>query len=179
MLELGSLAGLEMYGTASKHNHEFVSSLGATPIDYRDEDSVERIHDLTGDGVDIVTDTVGGAKQLWRSYQALRDGGRLVWLGSAATNKKGLIVGPGSFAVIFALRLLPNEKSVPKAPELGPYAESHPGWYRETLTELLDLAVAGKLSPVVAERIPLTEARRAHETLERSGHAGKVVLVTQ
>ncbi len=36
-LELGRLAGLEMYGTASTSKHELVSRLGATPIDYRTE----------------------------------------------------------------------------------------------------------------------------------------------
>jgi NADPH2:quinone reductase len=61
LLELGKLAGLEMYGTASKYNHELVSALGATPIDYHTEDFVERIRSLTGDGVDAVVDTVGGA----------------------------------------------------------------------------------------------------------------------
>ena len=35
----------------------------------------------------------------------------------------------------------------------------------------------GRIKPVVAERIPLLEAARAHELLERSGHAGKVVPV--
>ncbi|MGB5933983.1 MAG: alcohol dehydrogenase catalytic domain-containing protein, partial [Anaerolineae bacterium] len=50
LFDLGKLAGLEMYGTASKHNHELVSALGATPIDYRTEDFVERIRGLTGDG---------------------------------------------------------------------------------------------------------------------------------
>jgi NADPH2:quinone reductase len=34
LLQLGKVAGLEMYGTASKYNHELVSALGATPIDY-------------------------------------------------------------------------------------------------------------------------------------------------
>ncbi len=66
--QLGKLAGLEMYGTASKSNHELVSALGATPIDYRTEDFVERIRSLTGDGVDVVVDPVGGARHLWRSY---------------------------------------------------------------------------------------------------------------
>lgn len=36
---------------------------------------------------------------------------------------------------------------------------------------------SGKIEPVVAERIPLVEAPRAHELLERGGYAGKVVLV--
>lgn len=48
LLDLGNLAGLEMYGTASAYNHERVSALGATPIDYRTEDFIQRIHQLTG-----------------------------------------------------------------------------------------------------------------------------------
>ena len=51
-------------------------------------------------------------------------------------------------------------------------------WYRETLAELLDSLAAGRIKPVVAARIPLAEAARAHELLERGGYAGKVVLVT-
>ena len=50
--------------------------------------------------------------------------------------------------------------------------------HEATLAELLDLLAAGKIKPSVAARIPLTEAARAHELLERGGYAGKVVLVT-
>ncbi len=185
LLQLGKLAGLEMYGTASKHNHQLVSALGATPIDYRTEDFVERIRSLTGDGVDVVVDPVGGARHLWRSYRALGKGGRLVWLGNAATNKQGLRVGPLRILVwgtrgllmVFLLRLIPDGKQVPTPPTLGKFAKAHNEWYRETLTELLDSLAVGRIKPVVAERIPLAEAARAHELLERSGHAGKVVLV--
>ena len=75
LLDLGKLAGLEMYGTASKYNHELVSGLGATPIDYRTEDFVERIRDLTGDGVDVVFDPIGGARQLRRAAGVVRCSG--------------------------------------------------------------------------------------------------------
>ena len=55
-LELGHLAGLAVYGTASKPKHALVQRLGATPIDYRAEDFVERIAALTGGaGVDAVS----------------------------------------------------------------------------------------------------------------------------
>lgn len=87
LLELGRLAGLETYGTASRRHHELVASLGATPIDYRAEDFLARIRSLTGGGVDVVVDTVGGARHLWRSYPAFRAGGRLVRLGAAATKR--------------------------------------------------------------------------------------------
>lgn len=178
LLDLGRLAELEMYGTASKYNHELVSALGATPIDYHTEDFVERIHSFTGDGVDAVVDTVGGARLLWRSYLALNKNGRLVWLGSAATKEKGFLVGPLSLLMVFLLNLIPDSKQAPMTPDLGTFAQAHTDWYRETLTELLDLLAAGKIKPIVAERIPLAEAARAHELLERGGYAGKVVLVT-
>jgi NADPH2:quinone reductase len=173
LLELGKLAGLEMYGTASKYNHELVSALGATPIDYRTEDFVERIRSLTGDGVDVVFDPVGGARHLWRSNRALRKGGRLVWYGMAATKKQGLRAIPFTLLMVALLKLIPDGKQAPLAPDLS----KDNAWYRETLKELLDLLAAGKLKPVVAERIPLVEAARAHELLERGRYAGKVVLV--
>jgi NADPH2:quinone reductase len=173
LLELGKLAGLEMYATASDYNHELVSAMGATPIDYRTEDFVRRIRDLTGDGVDAVFDPIGGAGQVWRSYRALREGGRLVWFGMAATKKAGLRVIPFTLLTAFLLKLIPDGKKAPLAPDLS----KDNVWYRETLTELLGLLAAGKLNPIVAERIPLAEAARAHELMERGGYAGKVVLI--
>jgi NADPH:quinone reductase-like Zn-dependent oxidoreductase len=178
LLELGRLAGLEMYGTASKHNHELVSALGATPIDYRTEDFVERIRSLTGDGVDAVFDPVGGARHIWRSYRALREGGRLVSYGMAATSKAGVRVIPLTLLMVILLKLIPDGKQASMSPNLAEFAPTHNDWYRETLTELLNSLAAGSIKPAVAERIPLAEAARAHELLERGGHAGKVVLAT-
>jgi NADPH:quinone reductase-like Zn-dependent oxidoreductase len=178
LVELGKRAGLEMYGTASKYNHDLVSALGATPIDYRNEDFVERIRSLTGDGVDVVFDPVGGARQIWRSYRALRRGGRLVSFGVAATSKAGLRVIPLTVLTVVLLGLVPGDKQASMSPNLAEFAPAHHAWYRETLTELLDLLAAGEIKPAVAERIPLVEAARAHELLERGGYAGKAVLVT-
>jgi NADPH:quinone reductase-like Zn-dependent oxidoreductase len=173
LLDLGRLAGLEMYGTASEYNRDLVSALGATPIDYRSEDFVERIRDLTGDGVDVVFDPIGGARQLWRSKRALCKGGRLVWFGVAAAKKQGLRVIPFTLLTVGLLKILPDGKQVQTTPDLS----EDNAWYRKTLTELLDLLAEGTLEPIVAERIPLFEAARAHELLEHGGYAGKVVLI--
>ena len=178
LLELGRLAGLEMYGTASGRDHETVSALGATPIDYQTEDFVERIRALTGDGVDLVVDTVGGAMHLFRSYRTLRKGGRLVWLGSAATETQGLRVGLLSMLAVYLLKAIPDRKQIPMCPTTNKFALADNDWYRNTLTGLLDLLAAGALEPVVAERVPLADAARAHETIERGAHSGKIVLVT-
>lgn len=173
LLELGGLAGLEMYGTASSRNHNFVTSHGATAIDYRTEDFLKRIRSFTGDGVDVVFDPVGGARHLWRSYRSLGRRGRLVWFGVASTKKDGLRVIPFTLSTVFLLRLIPDGKQVPLTPDLSKEKE----WLRETLTELLGLLAAGKIKPVVADCIPLSKATQAHELLERGGYAGKVVLI--
>jgi NADPH2:quinone reductase len=178
LLDLGRLAGFEIYGTASRYNHERVAALGATPIDYRAEDFVKRVRALTGDGVDAAFDPIGGARQIWRSYRALRKGGRLVWFGMAATKKKGLRVIPFTLAMQALLAILPDGRQAPLMPDLGAFTQAHPDWYPETLAKLFDLLAAGRLQPLVAARVPLLEAARAHELIERGGYAGKVVLVT-
>jgi NADPH2:quinone reductase len=53
VLELGAVAGLRMYGTASERDSAAVERLGATFIDYRNEDCLARVRELTdGEGVD-------------------------------------------------------------------------------------------------------------------------------
>ena len=66
-------------------------------------------------------------------------------------------------------------------------AENHPGavggvprypeWFREDFQVLLALLREDKIHPVVAKRLPFSEARRAHEMLESSAARGKLVLV--
>ncbi|MEO1061218.1 MAG: zinc-binding dehydrogenase [Actinomycetota bacterium] len=177
-VQLAELAGLDVIGTASGDRVEAVRSLGAMPIDRRTEDVVRRVRELTGDGVDLVIDPVGGAAQLWRSYRCLNRRGRLVWLGSAAVGEQGLRAAPLSMAMLAALRLVPDRRRIPWCPTTDTHAERRPGWYRRTLRELLDLVATGRLEPVIAARLPLADASRAHELLESGGHFGKFVLVT-
>jgi NADPH:quinone reductase-like Zn-dependent oxidoreductase len=53
----------------------------------------------------------------------------------------------------------------------------NPQEFREDMGVLLELLAADKIHPVVAERLPLSEARRAHELLESCAAKGKIVLV--
>lgn len=173
LLELGTMDGLEMYGTASERNQELVASFGAVPIDYTSEDFATRVRELTGDGVDVVFDPIGGARQLWQSSKALRKGGRLVWFGVAGTARRGMKVIPESMMAAVAIGLLPNGKKASFPPDVDKPNE----WYRESLGLLLDYAATGKISPVIARRFPLLEAAAAHEYMEQHRYAGKIVLV--
>ncbi len=177
LLQLGKEAGLEMYGTASKRKHELVSGLGATPIDYRSEDFVKRIRSLTGDGVDAVFDSIGGAN-LSRSYSTLRKGGRLVSFGFVGSAKGGgRIEVPLSFARLFLFRLIPDGKKALFYGDTPRFVEKDNTWYRETLTALLKLLAEGKIKPVVGKRISLVEATHAHELMEKAAVSGKIVLI--
>jgi NADPH:quinone reductase-like Zn-dependent oxidoreductase len=50
-------------------------------------------------------------------------------------------------------------------------------WFREDFYTLIELPRQGKIHPIVAERLPLAEARHAHELLESAASKGKLVLV--
>jgi NADPH2:quinone reductase len=53
----------------------------------------------------------------------------------------------------------------------------HQDWFAEDFQVLLELLREHRIHPVVAERLPLSQARRAHELLDSSAAKGKLVLV--
>jgi NADPH:quinone reductase-like Zn-dependent oxidoreductase len=200
VLELGAVAGLRLYGTASARDRAAVERLGAVAIDYRNEDFLARVREMTGDGVDVVLDGIGGALSL-RSFRALRPGGRLVVFGHYATlahgrkSWRGWIEWYAATASVALWGLLSPRRRV-SAYRIQKLREGHqwipagrrralpvgggpryPGWFREDFLVLLELLRADKIHPVVAERLPLSDARRAHELLESSAAKGKLVLV--
>jgi NADPH:quinone reductase len=184
LLQLGRLAGLEMYGTCSSRGASAVTDLSAIPIDYKDSDFVKEIRRLTGDGVDVVFDGIGGT-HIWRSRKALRRGGKVVAYGLTSSLSGGRLA-PGRRhrfrgIAIYAWTiaggwLLPGRKRV------VPYSiqwlkRAKLGRFRQDLIALLDLLRQKKVKPLVAHRFPLAEARRAHELLGKGGVTGKIVLV--
>jgi NADPH:quinone reductase-like Zn-dependent oxidoreductase len=181
LLELGKLAGLEMYGTASRGKHVLVESLGGIAIDYKANDFVARICELTGDGVDAVFDAVGG-KQWRRSYATLRGGGRLIGYGfSAATTGGRRDLAKAALAFLQMPRFTPLAMMDVNKQAAGYNVDrlktQRPEWYRADLSALVALLAARRLRPVIAARLPLGEARRAHEMLGAAEASGKIVLV--
>ena len=187
LLQLGRLAGLEMYGTCSSRSASAVSDLGGIPIDYRQLDFVEEIHRFTSEGVDVVFDGIGGT-HIWRSRKALRPGGRVVAYGLTSSLRGGRLASgrPGRRhrfrgIPIFGLYiaggwLLPSRKRV------VPYSiqwlkRLRPAWFRQDLIAVFDLLQQKRIKPLIAQRFPLAEARHAHELLGKGGVTGKIVLV--
>jgi NADPH2:quinone reductase len=53
-----------------------------------------------------------------------------------------------------------------------------PAWFRQDLIALFALIQEQKIKPLIAQRLPLSEARQAHELLGKGGVSGKIVLVS-
>lgn len=186
-LQLGRLAAVEMYGTCSAQAADTVKALGATPIDYRNSDFVQEIRRLTGDGVHAVFDGIGG-DNLWRSREALREGGRVIVYGFQAKLQGGRMVSgaPGRRHPIRESAILGSyivrNWFLPGRKSMVPYSiqwlmRLKPAWFRHDLLNLFDLLMQEKIKPLIAQRLPLCQARQAHEGLGSGGVIGKIVLL--
>jgi NADPH2:quinone reductase len=175
LLQLGKLANLKMYGTASYEKHDIVSSLGGIPIDYKSVDLVQEIikltrHDDEGEwGVDAVFDGLGG-KSLKTSYEVLRSGGRLVAYGSFSP------IDIENWMMMFTSNLLPDKRTS-MLYSIQTLKRLKPVWFHEDLIFLLNLLKQGKIKPIVAARMPLNQAAQAHEILASGSVKGKIVLI--
>jgi NADPH:quinone reductase-like Zn-dependent oxidoreductase len=187
LLQLGHLAGLEMYGTCLSQDSSAVSNLGAVPIDFERKDFVKEVRRLTGDGVDAVFESIGG-RHIWLSRKALRHKGKVVAFGLTGSLRGGRSTAGGKggrhryraiaiFGLYIALSwLLPGRKRV------VPYSiqtlmRLKPELFRQDLIKLFDLLQQHKIKPLIAHRFTLTEARQAHELLGKGGVTGKIVLI--
>ena len=189
LLQLGRLAGLQMYGTCSSRGASAVLGLGGVPLDYQHVDFVNEIRRLTTGGVDIVFDGIGGT-HIWRSRKALRPGGRVIAYGLTSSLRGGRLASsrPGHrhrfrAIAIFAVYIA-GSWLLPRRRRVVPYSiqwlkRLRPTWFRADLMALFHLLEQRKIEPLIARRLPLTEARRAHELLGAGGVTGKIVLVGQ
>jgi putative PIG3 family NAD(P)H quinone oxidoreductase len=137
-------------------------------VNYREEDFVERVRELTkGHGADVILDNMG-AKYLARNVEALAISGRLVTIGLMGGRKgeldMGMLLAKRAAVIATSLRARPaTEKAVIVAA------------VREHVWPLIE---SGAVKPVIHSRHPLEHAAEAHREMEASGHIGKILLTT-
>jgi NADPH:quinone reductase len=172
MLQLAKDAGITAFGTDIAAKHDLIRSLGATPIDA--EAPEEALRTAVGEGVDCAFDPLGG-ESLSRSLHALKPGGMLVAFGfqNEVLGRGGSI--PMDFVKLKLWDWLPNGHATAFY-SIGAMRRNHPDWFREDLATLFKMLAEGRIAPVVAEVLPLSEVRQAHARVEAGDVAGKLVL---
>jgi len=174
MLQLARDAGIIAFGTDMAAKHDLIRGFGATPIDAGADDEDAAIRDAVGDGVDFVFDPLGG-ESLSRSLHALKPGGMLIAFGfqNEVLGRGGSI--PLDFVKLKLWDWLPNGHATAFY-SIGAMRRRHPEWFKEDLATLFAMLAEGRIDPAIAEILPLSEVRRAHERVEAGEVQGKLVM---
>ena len=127
-----------------------------------------------GSGVDAVFDPLG-ADSFPRSLHALKPGGMLVAYGfmNEVLGRGGSI--PMDFVKLKLWDWLPNGHATAFY-SIGAMRRNHPEWFKQDLATLFAMLADQRFDPAVAEVVPLTEVRRAHERVEAGEVQGKLVM---
>ena len=145
-------------------------ALGARrAINYRSEDFVQAVRELTGGrGVDLILDIMGGS-YLSRNLAALAVDGRLVQIGLM-----------GGETASIDLRSVIGRRLTITGSTLRPRSIDEKGQIAAALArEVWPLLEAGVVKPILYKSFPLTEAAAAHRLMESSEHIGKIVLTVE
>jgi NADPH:quinone reductase-like Zn-dependent oxidoreductase len=157
-LQIAVLLGARTIVTSGSDGKlESALKMGAdAALNHRETDVAAEVRKLTGEqGADVVVDSVG--EQSWpMSLRSLRRGGRLVVCGATS----------GPMISLDLRRLFWHQWSL-----LGSTLGS-----RREYGEIVALAQAGKLWPIVDQVVPLAEAAVALQRLQRNEQMGKLVL---
>ena len=166
-IQLAKTLGATVVATASAAKLAGCRELGADmAVDYRSEDFVEAVRDLTGGrGADVVVDIVGG-DNLARNLAALAVRGSIVQVGllgaGDATVPLGRLMAKRARLVGTVLRSRPLEEKIALS--------------RRFEAEILPLFESGRLRPVIDRRYGIEEVAEAHSYMQSNANFGKILL---
>jgi NADPH:quinone reductase len=149
---------------SSDEKEQVARDAGADEVLRADGPWKDEAKELSGGGVDVVLDPVGGDR-FTDSLRSLREGGRAVVVGFTG----------GSIPEVRVNRLLLNNIEVVGA-GWGAYVLGKPDRNREIGAEVTRLADEGFVKPIVGERFPLERAAEALKVIDERRATGKVVL---
>src|ERR687895_2395127 len=164
-LQVAKGLGARTIAVVSSDEKESVArEAGADEVVRADGTWKDEAKELSGGGVDVVIDPVGGDR-FTDSLRSLAEGGRLVVVGFTG----------GSIPEVRVNRLLLKNTEVVGA-GWGAYVMGRPEVCRDIGAALDRMIADGVIRPIVGARFPLERAADALELLEGRGATGKVVL---
>ncbi len=149
---------------SSDLKQQVAEQAGADHVVRSDADWKDQVLELSGGGVDLVLDPVGGDR-FTDSLRCLRENGRIVVVGFTG----------GAIPEVRVNRLLLRNTEVVGA-GWGAYVMSKPEVCREIGAAVGALVRDGAIRPIVGAHFPLQSAREALEAIDERRATGKVVL---
>jgi NADPH2:quinone reductase len=149
---------------SSDEKEQVARDAGADEVVRSDGPWKDEAKELSGGGVDVVLDPVGGDR-FTDSLRSLGEGGRVIVVGFTG----------GSIPEVKVNRLLLNNTEVIGA-GWGAYVMPKPDVNREIGAKVNRLVDEGFVRPIVGARFPLEKAADALELIDSRGATGKVVL---
>jgi NADPH2:quinone reductase len=149
---------------SSEEKEQVAREAGADAVVRSDGPWKDEVKELSGGGVDLVLDPVGGDR-FTDSIRSLREEGRVVVVGFTG----------GSIPEVKVNRLLLNNTEVIGA-GWGAYILSKPEVNRQIGAAVEELIAGGAVRPIIGQRFPLDRAAEALKTIDGRGALGKVVL---
>ena len=167
-IQLAKALGSRVFATVGgSEKIQICLDLGAERvINYREEDFVQVIKEITDNkGVDVILDMVGG-DYIQRNLSALAVEGRLVFIAFLRGAKVELNLAP-----VMMKRLTITGSTLRARPVVhkAPIAQA----LRKTVWPLLS---SGVIRPIIDRVFPLTEVSAAHTLMESNRHIGKLLL---
>ncbi len=167
-IQLARRTGATVIATAgSLEKVRLCEELGANrAVNYREQDFVEVVRDLSsGEGADVILDLVG-AKHWDRNLESLRVGGRYLVVGLVGGRRVQVDLGT---ILKRRLRILGTAM---RGRSLADKTAITARFVRDVLPQF----AAGTLRPVLDQIFTLDEVRAAHERMEANLNLGKIVL---
>ncbi|RYY02427.1 MAG: NAD(P)H-quinone oxidoreductase [Gammaproteobacteria bacterium] len=166
-IQLAIALGVKVFATAgSVDKCKAVQSLGATAINYREQDFVSEIKAQTqGQGVDVILDMVGG-DYIQRNFSAAAKDARIVNIAFLNGSKTELDLMP----VMVKRLTLTGSTLRGQSPQVK---ESIAQELKQHVWPLLN---EQKIKPIIDSVFPFSEVASAHERMESSQHIGKIML---
>jgi NADPH2:quinone reductase len=149
---------------SSDAKQQVAEQAGADHVVRSDGPWKDSVKELSGGGVDVVLDPVGGDR-FTDSLRCLRENGRLVVVGFTG----------GSIPEVKVNRLLLNNTEVVGA-GWGAYAMGRPEVNAEVARAIDALIRDGSVRPIIGARFPLEQAGEALKTIDERHATGKIVL---
>jgi NADPH:quinone reductase len=167
-IQIAKGLGARTIAVVSSDQKEAVArEAGADEVVRSDGPWKDQAKELSGGGVDLVIDPVGGDR-FTDSLRSLRENGRCVVVGFTG----------GSIPEVRVNRLLLGNLEIIGA-GWGAYVMSKVGVEREIGAEVARLVDQGYVKPIVGARFPLERAAEALRLIDSRGATGKVVLEIQ